>query len=70
MKVGQLRLSKLRNRKEKNEENWTESETYGRRIKHININIMGASEIKEMEAWAERIYEEIITKTSQNSWKN
>jgi len=39
-----------------------QSQIYGTRIKHINIYIMVASEIKEIEEWAERVYEEIITK--------
>lgn len=42
-----------------------QSQTYGTRIKHINIYIMVASEIKAIEEWAERIYEEIITKLTK-----
>lgn len=44
-----------------------ESEAYGIKIKHINIHMTGVSEKEEIEEGAGGVYEEIITKTSQNS---
>ena len=44
-----------------------ESEAYGTKIKHVNIHIMGVSEIEEIGERGGGVYEEIITKTSQIS---